>query len=110
MDVPVKNYSTGMNARLGFSVAVHLDADILLIDEVLAVGDERFQKKCLNRMLDFRRRGKTIVFVSHDAGAVRTLCDRACLLLQGDLIEVGNVDRVLEAYRAEMGVEAPSMR
>ncbi len=108
--VPVKNYSTGMNARLGFSVAVHLDPDILLLDEVLAVGDQQFQKKCVKRMMEFRRRGKTIVFVSHDAGAVRTLCDRACLLFQGDVIEVGNVDRVLEAYGTRIGVEAAPLR
>lgn len=106
MDVPVKNYSTGMAARLGFSVAVHLDPDILLIDEVLAVGDAAFQKKCLKRMMEFRRRGKTIVFVSHNPEAVRTLCDRACLLFQGDLIELGNVDRVLEAYTTQIAVQA----
>ncbi|MFQ5851916.1 MAG: ABC transporter ATP-binding protein [Candidatus Binatia bacterium] len=107
---PVKNYSTGMNARLGFSVAVHLDPDILLLDEVLAVGDERFQKKCMKRMLEFRRRGKTIIFVSHSPDAVRTICDRACLLSQGSIVEAGNVDRVLDAYQAEMGVEVASVR
>lgn len=109
-DVPVKNYSTGMAARLGFSVAVHLEPDILLIDEVLAVGDERFQKKCLKRMMEIRRRGKTIVFVSHNPEAVRTLCDRACLLFQGDVIEVGTVDRVLEAYATQTTEQAVSLR
>lgn len=104
IDVPVKNYSTGMYARLGFSVAVHLDPDVLLIDEVLAVGDEHFQKKCLERMLDFRRRGKTIVFVSHSPAPLQMLCDRACLLTQGMMIAVGEVDQVLEAYKAGVGV------
>ncbi|MCI2429063.1 ABC transporter ATP-binding protein [Candidatus Acetothermia bacterium] len=102
IDVPVKNYSTGMYARLGFSIAVHLDPDILLIDEVLAVGDERFQKKCMERMMDFRRRGKTILFVSHNAEAVKRLCDRACLLMHGALIDVDEVSRILELYRAEV--------
>jgi len=104
IDVPVKNYSTGMYARLGFSIAVHLDPDILLIDEVLAVGDERFQRKCLERMMDFRRRGKTIVFVSHSAAAVKQLCDRACLLSQGTLVAFGEVASVLEAYEAQIAV------
>lgn len=98
IDVPVKNYSTGMYARLGFSIAVHLDPDILLIDEVLAVGDEHFQKKCLERMMEFRRRGKTIVFVSHSAEAIKKICDRACLLSQGMIKAFGEVASVLEAY------------
>ncbi len=98
IDVPVKNYSTGMYARLGFSIAVHLDPDILLIDEVLAVGDEHFQKKCLEQMMEFRRRGKTIVFVSHSAEAIKKICDRACLLSQGMIKAFGEVASVLEAY------------
>jgi ABC-type polysaccharide/polyol phosphate transport system ATPase subunit len=93
-----------MYARLGFSIAVHLDPDILLIDEVLAVGDEHFQKKCLERMMDFRHRGKTIVFVSHNAAAVKQLCDRACLLSQGTLVAVGEVASVLEVYEARIAV------
>lgn len=104
IDVPVKNYSTGMYARLGFSIAVHLDPDILLIDEVLAVGDERFQKKCLERMMDFRRQGKTIVFVSHNPAAIKQICDRACLLLQGALMALGEVTSVLEAYEVKVAV------
>lgn len=102
IDVPVKNYSAGMYARLGFSIAVHLDPNILLIDEVLAVGDERFQKKCLERMTEFRRRGKTIVFVSHSASAVQQLCDRACLLNQGLVVAVGNVHEVFDLYHTEI--------
>lgn len=106
IDVPVKNYSTGMYARLGFSIAVHLDPDILLIDEVLAVGDAHFQKKCLERMLEFRRRDKTIIFVSHSPDAVRTLCDWACLLSRGAVVEAGEVNKVLEAYRTGVAVES----
>lgn len=102
IDVPVKNYSTGMYARLGFSIAVHLDPDILLIDEVLSVGDERFQKKCLERMLEFRRRGKTIVFVSHNAAAIQRLCDRACLLSHGKIKGIGDITTVLELYRTQV--------
>jgi len=106
IDVPVKNYSMGMKARLGFSVAVHLDPDILLIDEVLAVGDERFQKKCLERMMGFRERNKTIVFVSHSTEAVKKLCDRACLLMRGEIVAAGHVSEVLEAYTAKAKVIA----
>ena len=104
IDAPLKNYSTGMYARLGFSIAVHLDPDILLIDEVLAVGDERFQRKCLERMWEFRRQGKTIVFVSHSASAMQTLCDRACLLNCGSMVALGDVAQVLDAYRAGINV------
>ena len=85
IDVPVKNYSTGMYARLGFSVAVHLEPDVLLVDEVLAVGDEHFQQKCLARMEDLRRRGTTIVLVSHDLQMIERMCDRVCLLVRGRL-------------------------
>lgn len=106
IDVPVKNYSTGMYARLGFSIAVHLDPDILLIDEVLAVGDERFQKKCLERMMELRRRGKTIVFVSHSLETVKKLCDCACLLMRGEIVAMGHVSEVLEAYTAKAKVRA----
>ncbi len=104
IDAPIKNYSTGMYARLGFSIAVHLDPDVLLIDEVLAVGDEHFQRKCLERMLDFRRRGKTIVFVSHSPALVQRHCDRACLLNQGTVAATGEVDEVLDAYRMAVPV------
>src|SRR6266567_4919934 len=86
-DVAVKTYSTGMYMRLGFSVAMHVQPDILLLDEVLAVGDEPFQQKCFGRLGDFKREGGTIVFVSHDAGSVERLCDRAILLEQGHVVE-----------------------
>src|SRR5688572_18330268 len=77
IDTPVKRYSSGMYVRLGFAIAAHLDPDILLLDEVLAVGDARFQSKCLDRIDDLRRAGKTIVFISHDLSAVARLCSRA---------------------------------
>jgi len=99
MDVPVKNYSTGMHARLGFAVAANLEPDILLIDEVLAVGDERFKQKCLARMDDVRRRGTTIVLVSHDLATVERMCDRACLLVQGRLDLDGEPSKIVTRYR-----------
>jgi ABC-type polysaccharide/polyol phosphate transport system ATPase subunit len=95
IDVPVKNYSTGMYARLGFSIAVHLEPDILLIDEVLSVGDEHFQERCTDRMLEFRRQGRTMLFVSHNPVAVEMICDRVCLLSHGNIVEAGGISQVL---------------
>ena len=83
IDMPVKNYSSGMYVRLGFSVAINVDPDILLVDEVLAVGDEEFQRKCLERVADLREAGKTIVVVTHALGTVRNLCDEAIWLENG---------------------------
>ena len=83
IDLPVRTYSSGMYMRLGFSVAAHIQADVLLLDEVFAVGDEEFQRKCFGKIHEFKSRGGTIVFVSHDAQAVERLCDRAVLLRQG---------------------------
>src|SRR6185436_19764012 len=83
IDTPVKRYSSGMNARLGFSIAAHLDPDVLLIDEVLAVGDMSFQQKAFDRIREFRRAGAAIVFVSHNMQAIVSLCDRALLLRPG---------------------------
>lgn len=99
IDVPVKNYSTGMYMRLGFAVAVHLDPDVLLIDEVLAVGDDAFQEKCIRRMEEIRARGKTIVLVSHRLAIVERMCDRASLLFGGRLIGEGPPRGVVEQYR-----------
>jgi ABC-2 type transport system ATP-binding protein len=99
MDVPVKNYSTGMYCRLAFSVVVHFDADILLLDEVLAVGDERFQRKCLERMQALGASGKTIIFVSHSMDAVAILCNRACLLWAGRVMAEGTPADVVARYR-----------
>jgi len=80
IDSPVKRYSSGMYLRLGFSIAAHLDPDILLLDEVLAVGDAAFQAKCIKRIAQLRKEGTTIVFVSHNLGAVESLCDRTLLI------------------------------
>ncbi len=83
IDLPVRTYSSGMTMRLGFAVAAHVEADLLLLDEVFAVGDEAFQRKCFGKIFEFKQRGGTIVFVSHDASAVERLCDRAILLRHG---------------------------
>ena len=89
IEQPARTYSSGMLMRLGFSVAVHLDPDILLIDEALAVGDEAFAKKCEERIADFRKRGKTMVLVSHDLDAVERWCDEALWLGRGIVRAVG---------------------
>jgi ABC-type polysaccharide/polyol phosphate transport system ATPase subunit len=98
MDTPVRYYSSGMLARLGFAVAVHTDPDLLLVDEVLAVGDTAFQEKCLARIDELRAAGVTILFVSHDANLVRRLCVRALLIADGTLAADGPVDEVLARY------------
>lgn len=98
LDTPVKRYSSGMYVRLAFSVAAHLEPDVLIVDEVLSVGDAAFQKKCVGKMGDVAREGRTVLFVSHNMVAVRTLCSRAILLNQG-LIELdGNTTEVLQHY------------
>ncbi len=98
IDTKVKNYSSGMLMRLGFSVAIQLDPDILLFDEILAVGDENFQEKCLKKITEIKNRGKTIVFVSHDLNSVKEICDRAMLVHKGDQRAIGDVDEVIETY------------
>ena len=97
--VPVKNYSSGMSARLGFSVATDVDPDVLVVDEVLAVGDAEFQAKCLERMRRFREEGKTIVLVSHDLDMVERFCDRAILLRSGRIESEGDPGEVVARYR-----------
>ena len=104
MDAPVKTYSTGMVIRLGFSVAVHLDPDVLLIDEVLSVGDEHFQHKSFERLLDFKREGRTIFVVSHNLDAVQQLCERAIWLDRGRMIKDTNSAEVVTKYRAAVEV------
>ena len=99
IDSPVKSYSSGMYMRLGFSVAIHIDPDILLIDEILAVGDEAFQKKCYERIRDFQRLGKSIVVVSHNLNAIAALCSRAVLLQSGRILSSGPPDEVIAQYR-----------
>jgi ABC-type polysaccharide/polyol phosphate transport system ATPase subunit len=100
IDTPVRYYSSGMLARLGFAVAVHTDPDLLLVDEVLAVGDHSFQIKCIQRIEQMRRDGVTIFFVSHDAPIVQRLCDRVLWLHDGRLARDGNPDEILGAYEA----------
>jgi hypothetical protein len=99
IDVPVKRYSSGMYVRLGFSIAAHLDPDILLLDEVLAVGDFAFQTKCLDRIAELRRAGRTIIFISHDLAAVYRLCDRALLLHHGRVVAEGPPRQVIDQYQ-----------
>lgn len=103
IDSPVRTYSSGMYMRLAFSVAINVDADILLIDEILAVGDKRFQDKCLNKMLELKKQGKTMVFVSHSAESVKFLCDRAVWLSNGKIKMDGNTSDVLDEYIKECG-------
>ena len=98
IDTPVKRYSSGMNARLGFSIAAHLDPDVLLIDEVLGVGDVAFQMKCVDRMKQFKAEGVAIVFVSHNLQAVSMLCDDAVLLKAGEVEAQGPTEGVLSKY------------
>jgi ABC-type polysaccharide/polyol phosphate transport system ATPase subunit/SAM-dependent methyltransferase len=99
MDVPLKNYSSGMHMRLGFAIAANLDPEVLLLDEIFAVGDEDFQKQCMATIRSFQSRGRTIIFVSHAAMAVQAICDRACVLDRGRLLYDGTVDGGLTEYR-----------
>ena len=99
IDVPVKRYSSGMYVRLGFSIAAHLNPDILLLDEVLAVGDAAFQAKCLDRLAELRRTGRTVVFISHDLAAVYRLCDRAILMDHGRVVADGPPRQVIDEYQ-----------
>jgi len=98
IDVPLKHYSVGMYMRLGFAVAVNVDPAILLIDEVMAVGDEAFQRKCLVKIEEFQKGGRTIIFVSHALTTVAEMCHRALWLDQGRLRAIGSADRVVEEY------------
>ncbi|HEY4686894.1 MAG TPA: ABC transporter ATP-binding protein [Candidatus Subteraquimicrobiales bacterium] len=100
IDNPVKSYSSGMYLRLGFSVAIKVDPEILLIDEILAVGDESFQRKCADKILEFKLHGKTIVIVSHDLNAVRNLCDSAIWIQDGCIKKQGPSEEVVNAYLA----------
>jgi ABC-type polysaccharide/polyol phosphate transport system ATPase subunit len=100
IDQPLRTYSTGMVMRLAFSVAIHVDPDILLIDEVLAVGDQDFQARCFDRILQFKNSGKTLLFVSHAPGLVRDLCDRCLWLDHGRVVMDGSTDEVMERYQS----------
>lgn len=98
IDAPIRTYSAGMTMRLGFSIAVQSDPDILLVDEVLAVGDEMFQQKCYAKVREFQQKGKTIVFVSHDIKAVREVASRVVWMSNGKIIADGDVDTILDEY------------
>ncbi len=105
IDFPVRTYSSGMYMRLGFSVAAHIQADVLLLDEVFAVGDEDFQRKCFGKIAELKQRGGTIVFVSHDAQAVERLCDRAVLLRRGEVAFDGPTREAISRYRQLLAAE-----
>ena len=101
LDTPVKRYSSGMYVRLAFAVAAHLEPDILLVDEVLAVGDAAFQKKCLGKMGDVSKEGRTIFFVSHNMGAVESLCNQALLMDDGRVVLSGETHNIVSSYLAK---------
>lgn len=98
IDQPVKNYSSGMYVRLGFSVAINVNPDILVVDEVLAVGDAEFQEKCRLKFADFRTAGKTVILVSHAMGAVEEMCDQVAWLSHGKLVAAGPAEPTIKAY------------
>jgi ABC-type polysaccharide/polyol phosphate transport system ATPase subunit len=106
IDQPLRTYSSGMSLRLAFSVAIHVEPDILIIDEVLAVGDQAFQAKCMDKILEFKDQGKTFLFVSHSTGAVQKLCERALWLDHGELLMDGDAAEVAAAYEGGARVKA----
>ncbi len=110
LDTPVKHYSSGMYVRLAFAVAAHMEPEILLIDEVLAVGDAEFQKKCLGKMGDVAQSGRTVLFVSHNMAAIERICNSAMILNKGKIVEVGNsVDQIIRSYLSNsISSEKPS--
>jgi len=110
IDTPVKRYSSGMNARLGFSVAAHLEPDVLIVDEVLSVGDYTFQGKCIEWMRETLRNGTTVIFVSHNMDAVLSLCDSAVLLKQGRMLASGPTSEVVAEYYRSGGEFSPPLR
>ena len=108
IDTPVKRYSSGMYVRLAFAVAANLDPDILIVDEVLAVGDTKFQRKCIDKMMSFAKDGKTVLYVSHQMQTIRQLCDRVIVLKEGKVIYDGDVERGIEIYTETVDVDATS--
>jgi ABC-type polysaccharide/polyol phosphate transport system ATPase subunit len=109
IDTPVKRYSSGMYLRLAFAVAAHVEPDIVVVDEVLAVGDADFQRKCLGKMSDFAREGRTVIFVSHDLGAIAQMCKRAIWLEDGIIQHDGSTTRSIEMYLAARGRRVPQV-
>jgi ABC-type polysaccharide/polyol phosphate transport system ATPase subunit len=110
IDMPVRTYSSGMQMRLAFAVAAHVSPDILLLDEVLAVGDEAFQRKCMGRIHDFRNRGGTLIFVSHNPEVVEQICDRAVLIENGVVIKDGKPSSVITAYHRRLAEQKAPIR
>ena len=98
IDNPVRTYSSGMYMRLAFSIAINVDADILLIDEILAVGDQHFQEKCFNKLFDLKNNGKTIVMVSHSLDIIKKLCSRAIWIYDGEVRLDGECEHVVDEY------------
>ena len=99
IDQPVKNYSSGMYVRLGFAVAIHVDPEILLVDEVLAVGDAAFQEKCVEKFVQFKKEGRTVVVVSHSMASLRSMCDEVAWVAEGRLVETGEAPPILDRYQ-----------
>ncbi len=110
IDNPIRTYSSGMYMRLAFSVAINVDADILLIDEILAVGDQYFQEKCYSKLKELKRKNKTIVFVSHSLDVVKSLCDRAIWIYQGEVHEDGEPKDVIEHYLDQLALDHSAER
>jgi len=108
IDQPVKNYSSGMYVRLGFAIAINVDPDILIVDEVLAVGDSEFQEKCFQKFRDFKAVGKTVILVTHSMGTVKELCDGAAWLNQGVLMSVGASAPTIAEYERSIGHDSGS--
>jgi ABC-type polysaccharide/polyol phosphate transport system ATPase subunit len=104
IEAPIRTYSSGMLARLGFAVATAQMPDILIVDEVLSVGDIAFQEKCNVRINNFREQGGTILMVSHDMNTIQRICDRAAWLDHGEIIQIGLVEAVVQKYHAHMGI------
>ena len=107
IDAPVRNYSSGMYVRLGFAIAINVDPDVLLVDEILAVGDQAFQTKCFEKMHDFKRRDKTMILVTHDLDTAARLCDRAILIEHGAVVSDGIAREVVNNYRQRVSEDAP---
>lgn len=108
LDTPVKRYSSGMYVRLAFAVAAHLEPEILIVDEVLAVGDAQFQKKCLGKMKSVSGEGRTVIFVSHNMAAISDLCNRCILLEKGKIVEQGNTPKVINLYMNQNNIDDES--
>lgn len=108
IDQPVKNYSSGMYVRLGFAIAINVDPDVLVVDEVLAVGDAEFQEKCFTKFEDFKSLGKTVILVSHSTSTVKQMCDQAAWINHGELMMVGDAQTAIDAYIGSLPGHSPS--